>query len=230
MSSHITPVFRIRPARHEEVATAANIIADSFGPVEPYLIWLFPHSQDRAKSALPLIQLWAEDAYAAGTLMVAVTATEASSTDMHTTPECVAGAAIWEVEGAPAGKHASAGGAFLTQCRHFGRMVTKSVVTLPIMWRTLGKHFWRYYFEAFLSKNARGFEEQCYLSSLAVAPAFRGFGVAAQLLHQPPRKDLLLTLECREELVGFYLHNGFIRGRCYCLPRTTTMVSFSRFS
>ena len=228
MSSHITPVFRIRPARHEEVATAANIIADSFGPVEPYLIWLFPHSQDRAKSALPLIQLWAEDAYAAGTLMVAVTATETNAASaIH---ECVAGAAIWAVEGTAAEEHASAGGAFLTRCRRFGRMVTESVTTLASIWSLLGKHFWRYYFEAFLSKNARGYGAQCYLSSLAVAPPFRGFGVAAQLLHQPPRQDLPLTLECREELKAFYSHNGFIQGRCYRLPRTTTMVSFSRFS
>lgn len=50
-------------------------------------------------------------------------------------------------------------------------------------------------------------------------------GFAAAPLRHPPRPDLPLTLECREELVGFYAHHGFLPGRPYRLPRTATMVS-----
>ena len=231
MNSRTTSAFHIRPARHDEVAKAATIIADSFGPVEPYLVWLFPHSQDRAKSALPLVQYWAEHAYTAGTLMVAVTTSENGATGFASNSvEHVAGAAIWTVEDGLPESHKSSSTAVLSLQRRYGIMLRDFLSDFPTVVRLLGCRFWRYYYEAFLSKKARGYDPQCYLSSLAVAAEYRGYGIAAQLLNHPPREGLLETLECREELVGFYSRRGFTPGRSYRLPCTCTMVSFKRYS
>lgn len=32
----------VRPARQDEIHAAAQLVADSFAPVEPYVAWLFP--------------------------------------------------------------------------------------------------------------------------------------------------------------------------------------------
>lgn len=43
----------VRPARQDEIHAAAQLVADSFAPVEPYVAWLFPHATDRAALLLP---------------------------------------------------------------------------------------------------------------------------------------------------------------------------------
>lgn len=145
-----------------------------------------------------------------------VTHPTGSGENAHEGAAHLTGVAIWSVEGADHSTEVA-----------YPR-VTDLLGSLARQWKLLGKNIWRYYYEALLAKAARGWAPQCYLSSLAITPEYRGRGFAAALLRHPPRPDLPLTLECREELVGFYAHHGFLPGRSYRLPRTATMVSCHR--
>ena len=98
MSTHPTG-FILRPAQKDEIPSAARIVAESFGPVEPYLAWLFPADSDRATASLPLVTHWAEEAFADGTLMVAVTDPQHEKEHELAAPQ-VAGVALWTVENA----------------------------------------------------------------------------------------------------------------------------------
>lgn len=224
MSTHPTG-FILRPAQKDEIPSAARIVAESFGPVEPYLAWLFPADSDRATASLPLVTHWAEEAFADGTLMVAVTDLQHEKEHELAAPQ-VAGVALWTVENA---FYLNSPNHLFTSWKNRVHAAQHALRSVPTLWGLLGKHTWRYYYEAFLAKRARGFNAQCYLSCLAVSSKFRGHGLATALLNYPPRPDLPLTLECRDELIDFYSHHGFHRGLSYRLPQTSTMVSFHRY-
>ena len=138
----------------------------------------------------------------------------------------VAGVALWTVENA---FYLNSPNHLFTSWKNRVHAAQHALRSVPTLWGLLGKHTWRYYYEAFLAKRARGFNAQCYLSCLAVSSKFRGHGLATALLNYPPRPDLPLTLECRDELIDFYSHHGFHRGLSYRLPQTSTMVSFHRY-
>lgn len=192
-------------ATKKDLDKCAEIIAQSFGPVEPTLRWYFPQ-QPSPQNLLAIVHIWMETAYHDGTLITAKLNESA-----YELPRQIVGVAIWHKENS-------------TKTLRFSELWK----LWQRLWPLMGIHTWRYFYEAWAAQRARGNGKQCYLAGIAVSEHARGQGIARRLISAPPCAELPLVLECREELVPFYASHGFRVENNYRLPGVTKMYSMRK--